>query len=433
VDFERPHFPLAFIQIKIKMQLNISVSDSFTNGKIDLRKPLFLLTCVFFMWGLSYGLLDVLNKHFQESMGISKAQSGLLQFSYFFAYFVVSRPAAVFNDRFGYKGGILLGLCLFAIGALLFIPASSAMSFSFFLGALFVLASGLGCLETAANPYATLLGDSRKAEKRLNMAQSFCSLGTAIGPLIGGMLFFNNAGPLGVSQHDMVKWVYVGLAIVVTVIAFLISITPMPETRSASHIPKKSSNSLLSHRNFVSGVIAQFFSMAALVGVGAFFINYATENWSGMTSQHAAWLLSASIFLFMAGRFISTFVMDYIAPNKLLICYALAAVVLSIFVVLNFGRTSVIALSAIFFFMSIMFPTIFSLGIRGLKEKTKKGSSILMMSVVGGGIAPYVMGRIADNYSTSLAYIVPLLSFMMIFVCGLYFHNEEADSLAMVI
>jgi len=301
-------------------------------------------------------------------MGITKAQSGLLQFSYFFAYFLVSRPAAVFNEKFGYKGGILLGLCLFAGGALLFIPASSSMSFSFFLVALFVLASGLGCLETAANPYATLLGDSRKAEKRLNMAQSFCSLGTAIGPLIGGMLFFNNAVPLDASsQHDTVKWVYVGLAIMVTVIAFLISITSMPEARSASHTPKKSSNSLLSQRNFVSGVIAQFFSMAALVGVGAFFINYATENWPGMDSQQAAWLLSASIFLFMAGRFISTFVMEYIAPKRLLICYALAGVVLSIFVILNFGKTSVIALSAIFFFMSIMFPTIFSLGIKGLK------------------------------------------------------------------
>jgi FHS family L-fucose permease-like MFS transporter len=416
------------------MQLNISASDSFADGKIDLRRPLYLLTSVFFMWGLSYGLLDVLNKHFQESMGITKAQSGLLQFSYFFAYFVVSRPAAVFNDRFGYKGGILLGLCLFATGALLFIPASSSMSFTFFLVALFVLACGLGCLETAANPYATLLGDSRGAEKRLNMAQSFCSLGTAIGPLIGGILFFKKAVSVDASsQHDMVTWVYVGLAVVVMLIAFLISTTSMPEVRSVSRSHRTPSNSLWKHRNFVSGVIAQFFSMAALVGVGAFFINYATENWSGMTSQQAAWLLSASIFLFMTGRFISTFVMDYIAPKMLLIFYALAGVFLSLLVVLNFGKMSVIALSAIFLFMSIMFPTIFSLGIRGLKEETKKGSSILMMSVVGGGISPYVMGRIADNYSTSLAYIVPLLSFMMIFICGLYFNNEDADSLEMVI
>jgi len=293
---------------------------------------------------------------------------------------------------------------------------------------LFVLASGLGCLETAANPYATLLGDPRKAEKRLNMAQSFCSLGTAIGPLIGGILFFNN--PISInasSQHDTVRRVYVCLAIVVMLIAFLISITAMPEARSATRSHNKPSNSLLSHRNFVGGVIAQFFSMAALVGVSVFFVNYATENWSGMTSQKAAWLLSASIFLFMVGRFISTFVMEYIAPRTLLIGYAMAGVVLSIFVVLDFGKTSVIALCAIFFFMSIMFPTIFSLGINGLKEKTKKGSSILMMSVIGGGISPCVMGRIADNYSTSLAYVIPLLSFVAIFVCGLYFCNEEAN------
>ncbi|WP_367889646.1 sugar MFS transporter [Burkholderia sp. L27(2015)] len=386
------------------------------------------MTCVFFMWGLSYGLLEVLNKHFQESMSISKAQSGLLQFSYFFAYFIVSRPAAVFNEKFGYKGGILLGLGLFAVGALLFIPASSSMSYPLFLVALFVLASGLGCLETAANPYATLLGDPRKAEKRLNMAQSFCSLGTAIGPLIGGILFFND--PISVSapsQHDMVKRVYVCLAIVVMLIAFLISIATMPEARSAMRANNNPSNSLLSHRNFVGAIIAQFFSMAALVGVSVFFVNYATENWPGMTSQEAAWLLSVSIFLFMVGRFISTFVMEYVAPRTLLIGYAMAGVVLSIFVVSDFGKTSVIALCAVFFFMSIMFPTIFSLGIKGLKERTKEGSSILMMSVIGGGISPYVMGRIADNYSTSLAYVIPLLSFVAIFVCGLYFRNEEVN------
>jgi len=402
--------------------------DSLEERKINLQKPLFLLTCVFFMWGLSYGLLEVLNKHFQESMGISKAQSGLLQFSYFFAYFIVSRPAAVFNEKFGYKGGILLGLGLFTVGALLFIPASSFMSYSLFLVALFVLASGLGCLETAANPYATLLGDPRKAEKRLNMAQSFCSLGTAIGPLIGGMLFFDNPISVGASsQHDMVKRVYVCLAIVVMLVAFLISMTAMPEARSAMRANNTPSNSLLSHRNFVGGVIAQFFSMAALVGVSVFFVNYATENWSGMTSQEAAWLLSVSIFLFMAGRFISTFVMEYVAPRTLLIGYAMAGVMLSVFVVLDFGKISVIALCAIFFFMSIMFPTIFSLGIKGHKERTKEGSSVLMMSVIGGGISPYVMGRIADNYSTSLAYVIPLLSFVAIFVCGLCFRNEEVN------
>src|ERR1700731_3080978 len=405
------------------IKINFVEINSLNYERNVFNKPLFLVTCVFFMWGLSYGLLDVLNKHFQESMHITKSQSGLLQFSYFFAYFVVALPAASFNDKYGYKGGILFGLFFFAVGSLLFIPASSAASYPFFLAALFVLAGGLGCLETAANPYATILGDPRKAEKRLNMAQSFCSLGSAIGPLIGGLLFFNNtAVTKASSQHDMVKLVYVCLAIVVIIIAFVIAMTSMPEVRLSLQAQNKSSGSFIS-RNFIGGVIAQFFSMAALVGVGAFFINYATENWQGMTSQNAALLLSASIFLFMFGRFISTFIMGHIAPQKLLSCYALINTVLSILVILSLGKISVVALSGILFFMSIMFPTIFSLGIKGLGSKTKKGSSIMMMSVIGGAISPYIMGEIADSYKVSYAYMIPLVGFIVVFLYGLYFDN----------
>ena len=415
---------------KINFSENVHAKIKVANFNL----PLCLLTCVFFSWGLSYGLLDVLNKHFQESMHITKAQSGLLQFSYFLAYFVVALPAAAFNDRYGYKGGILLGLCLFAIGALLFIPASSIAVFPFFLGALFVLASGLGCLETAANPYATVLGDPKRAEKRLNMAQSFCGLGSAIGPLIGGALFFNNAAPTNLpSQQNMVRLVYICLAAFVAIIALTIFLTPMPEVRSGSQAGRKESLSLLCRHSFIGGVIAQFFSMAALVGVGAFFINYVTENWVEMNSKDAAWLLSFSIFLFMSGRFISTFVMEYVAPQKLLSYYAFINATLSALVILSEGKISIFALVAIFFFMSIMFPTIFGLGIKGLGDKTKKGSSILMMAVIGGGISPYVMGTIADFYNTSYAYAIPLISFIAIFIYSLYLcRTGKANSSAAV-
>lgn len=366
---------------------------------VNYTKVLFLVTCVFFLWGLSYGLLDVLNKHFQESLHVTKAQSGLLQFSYFGAYFIVALPASLFIHKYGYKGGILLGLCLFAAGALLFIPAADMASFPYFLGALFVLASGLGCLETAANPYATVLGAPEGAAKRLNMAQSFCGLGSSIGPLIGGMLFFNQIDIVDntATQHDSVKMVYVGLAIIVLLIAFFIMVTPMPDEKEyQSDTPTLSRSQLLRQHRFIGGVIAQFFSMAALVGVGAFFINYVTENWPEMTSKQGAFLLSASAFIFMVGRFISTAIMGYVEPKKLLSFYAFSNIVLSAIVVASFGKISVFSLVAIFFFMSIMFPTIFALSIENLGKNKKIGSPILMMSVIGGALSPYIMGEIAD-------------------------------------
>jgi FHS family L-fucose permease-like MFS transporter len=405
------------------MELPINLTRAVKTQTSSYLKPLSLVTCVFFMWGLSYGLLDVLNKHFQEVLHISKAQSGLLQFAYFFAYFVVAGPAARFNRRFGYKGGILLGLCVFAAGALLFVPAAAAARFPPFLAALFVLACGLGCLETAANPYATMLGDQASAAWRLNMAQSFCSLGTALGPLIGGMFFFGDAASSGSGQHAMVTGVYVCLAAAVIVLAFFISITSMPEFRLEPVSTASPAPPSLRHKHFLSSVVAQFFSMAALVGCGAFFINYATESWPLLSSRQAAWLLSASVVLFMTGRFIGTFLMRYVAPRTMLMCYALAAALLSFVVVLDLGKGSVMALCGTFFFMSIMFATIFSIGIRGLGEHTQKGSAILMMSVIGGGISPYIMGTIADHGSISWAYALPLVSFVGIFVCAWHFRK----------
>ncbi|WP_296316177.1 L-fucose:H+ symporter permease, partial [Pseudomonas sp.] len=338
---------------------------------------LMLVTSLFFLWGLSYGLLDVLNKHFQETLHVSKAQSGLLQAAYFGAYFIIALPAGFLMDRFGYKAGILLGLCLYAAGALLFMPAANAASFPFFLFALFVIALGLGCLETAANPYATVLGDAKGAERRLNLAQSFNGLGQFVGPLLGGALFFggSNAG----SDNSSLQTTYVVIAVIVLLVAALFARTPMPDLREQeSSIQRQDSKTLWQHREFVGGVVTQFFYVAAQVGVGAFFINYVTEHWASMTSQSAAYLLSVAMICFMCGRFFSTWLMGRIPAQRLLMVYAWINVALCAVVVSGVESVSVVALVAVFFFMSIMFPTIFAMGVKNLGPHTKRGSSFLI-------------------------------------------------------
>jgi FHS family L-fucose permease-like MFS transporter len=383
----------------------------------SVRVALMLVTSLFFLWGLSYGLLDVLNKHFQETLHVSKAQSGLLQAAYFGAYFIIALPAGLLMDRFGYKAGILLGLCLYAAGALLFMPAANAASFPFFLVALFVIALGLGCLETAANPYATVLGDPQGAERRLNLAQSFNGLGQFVGPLLGGALFFGNAN--GGSDNSSLQTTYVVIAVIVLLVAALFARTPMPDLREQeSTIQRSDSKTLWQHREFVGGVITQFFYVAAQVGVGAFFINYVTEHWASMTSQTAAYLLSVAMICFMCGRFFSTWLMGRIPAQRLLMVYAWVNVALCAVVVSGVESVSVVALIAIFFFMSIMFPTIFAMGVKNLGPHTKRGSSFLIMAIVGGALMPYFMGLVADHFSTALAYLLPLGCFVVVAFYG---------------
>ncbi|UZJ62316.1 sugar MFS transporter [Pseudomonas sp. KU26590] len=383
----------------------------------SVRVALMLVTSLFFLWGLSYGLLDVLNKHFQETLHVSKAQSGLLQAAYFGAYFIIALPAGLLMDRFGYKAGILLGLCLYAAGALLFMPAANAASFPFFLFALFVIALGLGCLETAANPYATVLGDPKGAERRLNLAQSFNGLGQFVGPLLGGALFFggSNAG----SDNSSLQTTYVVIAVIVLLVAALFARTPMPDLREQeSSIQRQDSKTLWQHREFVGGVVTQFFYVAAQVGVGAFFINYVTEHWASMTSQSAAYLLSVAMICFMCGRFFSTWLMGRISAQRLLMVYAWINVALCAVVVSGVESVSVVALVAVFFFMSIMFPTIFAMGVKNLGPHTKRGSSFLIMAIVGGALMPYFMGLVADHFSTALAYLLPLGCFVVVAFYG---------------
>ncbi|MGY2264270.1 sugar MFS transporter [Pseudomonas sp. SDO5561_S422] len=380
------------------------------------RWALMLVTSLFFLWGLSYGLLDVLNKHFQEVLHVSKAQSGLLQSAYFGAYFLIALPAGLLMDRHGYKAGILLGLCLYAAGALLFMPAAAAASFPFFLFALFVIACGLGCLETAANPYATVLGESQGAERRLNLAQSFNGLGQFFGPLIGGAMFFS-AGSTPASDMSSLQTTYVVIAVLVLLVALLIARTPLPDLRAQEQaLQPTAGKGLWQHREFVGGVITQFFYVAAQVGVGAFFINYVTEHWAQMGNQQAAYLLSIAMLAFMFGRFFSTWLMGRVSAQKLLLIYALINIALCGLVVIGLEGISVIALIAVFFFMSIMFPTLFAMGVKNLGPHTKRGSSFMIMAIVGGALMPYLMGKVADNSTVALAYLLPMGCFVIVAV-----------------
>lgn len=391
-------------------------------GAENYRFAFMLVTSLFFMWGLSYGLLDVLNKHFQETLHVTRAQSGLLQMAYFGAYFLLAMPAAALMNRRGYRAGMLVGLGLFAIGALLFVPATRAASFEYFLLALFVIASGLACLETAANPYVTSLGPVEGGPRRLNLSQSFNGLGQFVGPLIGGALFFS--GAQGVGAHASVQTTYVVIAGVVLLVALAIWRTPMPDLREHERLATPEGDvPLLRQRHFIFGVVAQFFYVAAQVGVGAFFINFVTEHGAGVSSKGGAYLLSVGMLCFFAGRFVGTLLMMRVAPHRLLGVYAIISVALTSIVVAAFPRLSTYALIALFFFMSIMFPTIFALGIRNLGANTRRGSSFLIMSIVGGALAPYVMGSIADHSSTAIAFLLPAACFVVVAWYGFRGHK----------
>lgn len=266
---------------------NNTINDQISHSKSVTRIAFILITSLFFMWGLSHGLLDVLNKHFQDSLHVTKAQSGFVQAAYYGAYFLIALPIGIFMERFGYKAGIQVGLGLFALGALLFIPATNAAAFSMFLFALFILACGLGCLETAANLYASILGAPEHAERRLNFAQSFNGLGVFIGPLIGGALFFAPAISLGPLAVDPVMFTYVCLAFVVVIMMIIFAKTPLPEVQISKHQSNKinPTRSIWSFPNFTGALIAQFAWIAAHVGICSFFINFAIDHWVGLTPK----------------------------------------------------------------------------------------------------------------------------------------------------
>lgn len=388
--------------------------------------PFLLVTSLFFLWGFAHGCLDVLNKHFQELLNMSKAKSAFVQFVFYGGYFLMAIPAGLLMQKFGYKRGIIFGLLLFAVGAFLMLPATLIQTFGSFLFCLFIIACGLTCLETAANPYTTVLGPPEYGARRINFSQSFNGLGWIAGPLVGGMLIFSING--NSNKFASIALPYLLIGTLVLIVAVLFWRVSLPEIKEESHFTGNDSDAsggklkdLLKHPHFVFAVIAQFLYVAAQTGVNSFFINYVTEELPSLTNQQAAQILGfGGMGLFWFGRFTgSTIIMRIIQPNKLLALYAMVNVIMMSLVVAGLGWISVIALFSTYFFMSVMFPTIFALGIKGLGSLTKKASSLLVMSIVGGAIIPLLMGRIADISNMALGFIVPLVCFSFIVYFGI--------------
>ncbi len=390
-----------------------------THSRLTTRENLFpfiLITALFFLWGIAHGLLDVLNKHFQEILQISKARSGLIQFALYMAYFLMALPAGYFMKKYGYRKGIILGLLLFSGGAFLIAGTTSLESFWVFLACLFILGCGLATLETAANPYTTRLGPAETAERRINFSQSFNGLAWTVGPLIGLYIYGTTEGEKLASL--MLPYSVIGL--VVFVVALLFMRTPLPEIREeessgAADAPTQDIP-LTSRRHFVLGVVAQFAYVAAQTGVFSYLINFITDEnqHPHFDKAYGPYFLSLGFALFMAGRMSGSYVMSSVKPRRLLAIYALGCCVLLFIVSAGFGWLSVIGIYLVFFFMSIMFPTIFALGIKDLGPKTKKASSFLVMSIVGGALFPPLMGWIADQSSMSLGFLAPIPLFAYI-------------------
>jgi FHS family L-fucose permease-like MFS transporter len=394
-------------------------------GSTNYLVPFILISSLFLIWGFSHALLDVLNKHFQNVLDISKMESGFIQAAVYGGYFLAALPAGIFMKRFGFRKGIILGLLLVATGAFLFIPAAGIREFWSFLVPLFIIACGLACLETAANPYTTVLGPPASAERRINLAQSFNAIGWILGPLVGSAIILS-ATKGGGNEFTSLAIPYMGLGCIVLFVGIFFLFVKLPEvTGSKDHPAAKESQPskvtpLSRQPNFVFAVIAQFFYVAAQTGVNSFFINYVTETVPSIPDQSAGYILAVGgMGMFWLGRLSGSYFMGRFNPGKLLTTYSVINVVMMVLVISNLGWISIIALFCTYFFMSVMFPTIFSLGIRDLGSQMKRGSSFLVMAIVGGAISPPLMGYIADVHSMSLGFIVPLIGFGAVLAYGL--------------
>ncbi|WEA00610.1 L-fucose:H+ symporter permease [Mucilaginibacter sp. SJ] len=403
----------------------------FTEKKFIV--PLIFVTSLFLMWGLLHSMSDVLNKHFQNVLNVSKSQSGLIQLSVFGAYFVMSIPAGYILKRFGYKPGVLLGLGLFASGTFLFVPAANAGSFVFFRIALFILGCGMATLETVAHPFAAALGDQRTSDQRINFAQSFNAVGAIIGPAIGSYFLLRGTGEHS-ADLTSVKALYVSIGCVIVLIAcaFLFLKIPVltdPHGSQEAVVPNAVNvdlapgKKLYRHSHFVWAVAAQFFNVAAQGGTWAYFINYGHDVMR-FSNETAGGYMSVFMAMMAAGRFVGTYLMRFITPHKLLAIFAMGSIIMCVITAQAWGWSSYAALMMINFFFSIMFPTIFSLGLKNLGGHTQQASSFIAMGVVGGAFFPLIMGQIA-NHDVAKAYYLPIICYAVIFMFGYKFYKVK--------
>ena len=409
-----------------------------------------MVASLFFIWGFCHAMLDVLNKHFQNILHVSKTQSGFIQTSVFGAYFLMALPSAFLIRRIGYQRGILIGLLVVALGAFMFVPAGLWFkTFESFLIALFVLSSGLACIETAANPYVTVLGPKDGAAGRLSVAQAFNSVAYIIAPTIGGVLIFGKkhlaGGPVDFGSLLIPYVVLGGVVLVVFGVFWFIKLpdidaqsdqAPTADELAHHNVP------LLRQPHFTWGIVTQFLYIAAQVGVNAFAVNYILENaitkdaagatvtdtlfawygnFTGAASPEAtaAYVITIAMILYAAGRFSGAAIARVIKPNLLLALYGIANCVIILLVMADIKCFSWRILPFCWLFMSIMFPFIFAMSLRNLGEQTKMAASFQIMSIVGGAIAPPLMGYLADQYhSMAICFILPLIGFLATTIYG---------------
>jgi FHS family L-fucose permease-like MFS transporter len=488
-----------------------------------------LVTSLFLLWGFCNGMIDILNKHFQDSLHINKEQSGLVQFANYLAYFLMAIPAGLIARKFGYKGGILVGLVLIASGAFWFIHAVSIGTYSAFLLGLFVIAAGMTCLETIANPYTTVLGPPESGATRINIAQTFNGVGWILGPIVGGYFVFGGSGggssdaagaaasatnavsatagavvtttnAVVANANAGLATPYLGIGILAALLLVVFIFGPVPDLHAEDESKKSADQKtslkpsvgplagigialvivwgllyffiapimglvwtllnlpanvldptkyglitvayigsfivvsknwdMFRRKHFTLGIVAQFLYVAAQTGIFSFCVNYIIENDADVTPAKAATMLGGIGFvLFTVGRICGSAVISQCKPHLVLAAYAVINVVLTA-VCMGGGKMGLFALFGTFFFMSVMFPTIFALGIRGLGDHTKLGASLIVMSIVGGAIAPPFMGHIADVHSMRVGMVVPLVCFAFIALYGLFWQKLEARDAA---
>jgi FHS family L-fucose permease-like MFS transporter len=417
-----------------------------------------LVTSLFLLWGVCNGMIDVLNKHFQDSLHISKMQSGLVQFANYMGYFFMAIPSGILARRFGYKGAIIIGLALVATGAFWFIPATHIGTYWSFLLGLFILAAGLTCLETVANPYTTVLGPKESSAVRINFAQSGNGVGWMVGPVLGGFFVLSATGEANTSNADLYKpYLVVGLVVsVLTLIFVFASVPDLPaeeECKVAGGPVRAAVKPLFKRWHFIFAIAAQFFYVAAQTGVFSYFVNYVhsdtpalseglakslpanltalTNGAYHITDRGAGELLSFAAFgLFLLGRFTGSFALRLFKAHSMLAVYSIANVLMMVLVMVPLGWLSVAGLFMSFFFMSITYPTIFALGIHGLGVETKRASSFIVMAIVGGAIMPLFMGWLADNWGMRAGFLMPLICFVFIALYGVVWRKLEAKDSA---
>lgn len=375
--------------------------------------PFALVTSLFFLWGFARAILDVLNKHFQNALDITITQSSLIQVTTYLGYFIMAIPAGWFINRRGYRMGVVFGLTLFGIGSLLFIPGAEAGTFYAYLGALFIIGCGLAFLETAANPYVTELGHPDSATSRLNLSQSFNGLGSLSATFVVGQFLFN-----GTENGGNIVIPYTALGIVVLIIAVVFSRVDLPEIQHRVTAEDRSQGTRIMklfrhHPMFVFGLLALLAYEIAEISINSYFINYVTaKGW--MTDNAASIILTVALGLFMVGRFAGSWAMRRVKPERMLLYCATGSVTCVGVVMLNLGVVSMVALVLNYVCEAIMFPTIFSLSLRGLGNLTKSASSLLMMTPIGG-CGFLLMGLVADStHMMSMPFIIPFIGFFVV-------------------